>query len=181
MCKLIRIGNWISVLFFYLVGIVALKSMILESYLSAILMMPVLYVAVSFCRRYKCRILVLCNKLIIKYRILIWLCLQIFSVIFMFIMAIRLRVNFSWDWGKLLSTAMDKVMTGEWHSFEYYWRCANNQPWLICLTIYFKIVHRLIPSASEETFYMASVFLSVVFTQTALWLIYQTARLLFDE
>lgn len=182
MSRLIKIGNCIFVLFFYLVCIVALKNMISESYLAAIFLLPVLYALWYLYRKYKfANIDLRVDEMIIKYRVPMWCCLQIFSMILMVVMTAKLRVNFSWDWGKVISTAVTKVLTGEWQAMEYYGRCHNNLPWLLCLTVYFKFVQIIIPTATEETFYLAAILLSLIFTQITLLLVYQTARLFFSE
>lgn len=182
MSRLIRLGNWIFVLFFYLVCIVALKNMISESYLAAVFLLPLLYVFWYLYRKYKDeKIDLQVDEILKKYRIPIWYGLQFFSLILMIVMSVRLHVYFSWDWGKLVSTAVTKVLTGEWEAMEYYSRYHNNQAWVLCLTAYFKFVQLIIPAATERTFYTAAILLSIFFTQITLLLIYQTARLLFNE
>lgn len=182
MSRLIQLGNCIFVLFFYLVCIVALKSMISESYLAAIILLPALFSFSKLYRKYKYTGIGLrLDEWIKRYRGLIWCCLQMFSIIMMVVMTVNLRVNLSWDWGKLISTAVTKVVTGEWKAMEYYSRYPNNQAWLLCLTAYFKFIRFVFPPATEETFYVATILLSVTFTQITLWLVYQTARLLFSE
>ncbi|MDE6603716.1 MAG: glycosyltransferase family 39 protein [Lachnospiraceae bacterium] len=182
MSRLIHVGNCISVLFFYLVCIVALKSMISESYLAAIVLLPALVGFGKLYRKYKKTDMDLrLDEEIKKYRVLIWCCLQTLSIIVMVIMTVNLRVKFSWDWGKLISTAVSKVVTGEWSAMEYYSRYPNNQAWLLCLTAYFKFIRLMIPVATEKTFYVAAILVSIAFTQITLWLVYQTARILFSE
>ena len=176
MSRLIQLGNCRFELFFYLVCIVALKSMISESYLAAIILLPALFSFSKLYRKYKYTGIGLrLDEWIKRYRGLIWCCLQMFSIIMMVVMTVNLRVNLSWDWGKLISTAVTKVVTGEWKAREYYSRYPNNQAWLLCLTAYFKFIRFVFPPATEETFYVATILLSVTFTQITLWLVYQTA------
>lgn len=182
MSRLIRLGNWIFVFFFYLVCIVVLKNMISESYLAAIFLFPILYVFWRLYKRYQyANINLRMDEIIKKYRTPMWCVLQFLSIVIMAVMTIKLRVNFSWDWGKLISTAVTKVLTGEWEAIEYYVRCPNNKAWLLCLTAYFKFVQMIVPAATEEIFYAAANFLSIAFTQITLLLVYQTARQLFSE
>lgn len=178
MNKLIIIGNWISVLFFYIVCIVALKNMLFESYLTSIILFILICIVTHFYKNkpYFFKI----NNFTDKNRTLLWAFFQLCSFILMIVMTAKLRVNFSWDWGQLILTATTKVLTGEWTSLEYYSRYPNNQPWLLCLTFYFKIIQLIIPSASEKTFYIASIAMSIIFTQATLLLFYKTAQLLFE-
>ena len=123
MSKLIRLGNWIFVLFFYLVCIVALKNMISESYLAAVFLFPVLYILWFLYRKYKDKKMdSRVDKILMKYKVPIWCGLQFFSAVLMVVMTVKLRENFTWDWGKLISTAVTKVLTGEWEAMEYYSR-----------------------------------------------------------
>ncbi len=182
MSRLIRLGNWLFVLFFYLVCIVALKNMISESFLAAIFLLPVLCAFQYFYRKYKdADISYRMKKILRKYRVPIWCGLQVLSIILMVIMTAGLRVNFTWDWGKLISTSVTRVLTGEWRGMEYYSRYPNNQVWLLCLTAYFKFVQLIIPTATEGTFYAAANLMSIIFTQITIFLVYQTARILFNE
>ncbi len=182
MSKLIRLGNWIFVLFFYLVCIVALKNMISESYLAAVFLFPVLYILWFLYRKYKDKKMdSRVDKILMKYKVPIWCGLQFFSAVLMVVMTVKLRENFTWDWGKLISTAVTKVLTGEWEAMEYYSRYPNNQAWLLCLTVYFKLVQWIIPVVKEGTFYTAAILLSIFFMQITVLLVYQTARLLFSE
>ena len=110
-----------------------------------------------------------------------WMVVQAISAIMMVIIAFGLEVMFSWDWGQLIITATHFVETGEIDKVYYYARYPNNQFWLMILIWLFKFIKIFIPSADIEVFKNISIIWSCAFVQLTIWLIYRTARHVWNE
>ena len=172
----------IMLLFFYMVLIVAVRNMVSEAYLTAIFLVPILFFLICTYKKI-CKInrSIVYKEWIIKHRKLIWAILQILSTMVMIGFCIKLRVNISWDWGQLLRTSSTYVLSGEWDKLEYYARCSNNQPWLYCLIMFFRMILFFCPNANEMFLQSATIYLSICFTQITLLLIYKIGREIYED
>lgn len=99
----------------------------------------------------------------------------------MLIMLWGIDVRCSWDWGRLLTTAYYYTMTEEIDNPEYFMRYPNNQFWLICVIWIFKVIRRLTSSDSFRVYKAISMMIGVFLTQSTIYGIYASARLIWDE
>lgn len=110
-----------------------------------------------------------------------WIGIQTGSLILMVISAFMLDIDLSWDWGALIHTASEYVLTGGVDRPEYYATYPNNRFWAVCLIAFFRMVKVFIPDADAVTFKVASTALGIFLIQISLFLLYRTACILFSE
>ncbi len=182
MKSLLKVADSIGAVLMYLAVIMALSSMISESYVSAIIAPIVLYTILksnllqsTICKKLGTLLL---NK---QKRIIIIIMLWLISVLVMVLITWNMRVELTWDWGRLLSTAAKFVKTGEWERLEYFAQCTNNIPWEAFLIVYFRVIHFFYPAASYDFYYTASVCMSISFVALSMLLTYESARHIFSD
>lgn len=112
----------------------------------------------------------------------LWVILQLVSVALMLAEMKEMELKLSWDWGVVVQTAYQyAVCAGQDVKLRYFAAYPNNQFWTVCLTVFFKIIHKL-TSVTDIRFYKwMSMLLAGCLTQGSLWLIWQTARMHFSE
>lgn len=86
------------------------------------------------------------------------------------------KVNLTWDWGKILSSATEYTMTGKLESIEYYARYPNNQLCLICITGLFQLIRYIYPEADFDTFQNVSIVVSCLFVWATTIMIYRIGK-----
>lgn len=118
------------------------------------------------------------GKMNIRY---LWLILQLFSGMGMIWLAFCLEVDFSWDWGVVMRTAVHYMDTGVIGNPEYYAQYPNNQLWVVALIGLFKMVRFIYPDAGVEEFKVVSVVVMCLLIQLTIWVIKETARVIWDE
>ncbi|MEC4273299.1 hypothetical protein VJ923_09030 [Adlercreutzia sp. R25] len=105
-----------------------------------------------------------------------WVLIGIMSFLLL-LFSFRTAVDFSWDWGQLIKSASAYVLTGELDRVDYYARYPNNQFWLMCLTLIFKGVKFVVPTADIVLFKNVSIVLSCACTVGAVIVTYLTAQM----
>ncbi|WP_027216032.1 hypothetical protein [Butyrivibrio fibrisolvens] len=101
--------------------------------------------------------------------VVIVLCLPLLIVI-----AERLQVSTNtWDYGRLLGSAAEYVLTGNIADTNYYAVYPNNKMWLTVLVLYFKIIKIIVPCADSYFLFKASTFFSAVMIWCVIALFYR--------
>lgn len=170
--QLAKVFNIAFSCIFYYILILAIGKMNLQSPLGALLLLPFWYLLYRVIRQ---------EKMHVSNVDRTWMVLQGASTLIMLVMAYQLRVAVSWDWGQLLRTAYHYTMTGEIDNPAYFMRYPNNQFWLVCLTALFRAVFWCTSSVDFTVYKGVSMLVGILFVQAAIFLIYKTAGLLWDE
>lgn len=111
-----------------------------------------------------------------------WVVLQILSVFLMLTEMKMMELKLSWDWQQVITTAWQyAVCGGEDVNLKYFAAYPNNQFWTVCLAVFFKVIHKICSVTSLRFYKWMSMLLAGCMTQFSLWLIYQTARMHFNE
>lgn len=156
---------------FYYLLILAIGSMNLQSPLSSFVVVP-LFLFLYHTVKIKEFPIISSKKT--------WYVLQSVSCIIMLIMVFGLEVDLTWDWGRLLITAYNYIMTGQIDYPEYFMRYPNNQFWLVCLIALFKVVAKCTASENIVVFKTVSMIVGVLIAQIGIYFIYCSAKLLWD-
>lgn len=157
---------------FYYLLILAIGNMNLQSPLSALAIVPIiflLYYAVKI------------RRLTIVNPVRMWYVLQVVSSILMLIIAFQLEVDTSWDWGRLILTSYNYTMTGTVDHLEYFIRYPQQQFWLTCLIALFKVVLKCTNSTAFFVYKAVSMIVSVLVVQLGINMIYRTAKSIWNE
>lgn len=168
---LIKIFNIIFSCIFYYLLLLNIGTMNLQSPLSAILLIPI-YVFILFFVK---------NKIFYLKNIMNWYLLQAMSGIIMIILVYWLDVKISWDWGRLVQSAYNYILTEEIDYPQYFMRYPNNQFWLVCLIGLFKLVKICTMSAEFRVYKAVSIVISIFIVQLTIYFVYKTAQLLWGE
>lgn len=111
-----------------------------------------------------------------------WFVVQLLSIGVMLFEIFHMELKLSWDWQVVITTAWQYAMGDvEQVNQTYFATYPNNQFWTACLTLIFKVLKKMWPLTDLRQFKWVSMLLGGVMTQTTLWLIYETARLRFQE
>ncbi len=110
-----------------------------------------------------------------------WYVLQMASSMVMLIIAFQLEVDTTWDWGRLILTSYNYATTGVIDHLEYFIRYPQQQFWLTCLIILFKIISKCTGSTTFFVYKAASMAVSVLIVQVSINIIYRTAKLIWNE
>ncbi len=94
------------------------------------------------------------------------------SLVLLIWVSFTCKVDFTWDWGKIILSSAEYVTTGRLQSPEYYARYPNNQLCLICMTGLFQLIQYLHPTADLEIFQNVSIVISCLFVWGAINMIY---------
>ncbi len=160
--------------------------MIADSYLSAVLLLPLILIFTA-ARKYGAgRILrkdrgAGLKEFIIKHRLVIWAVIQLVSVAVSVLFIKKIQIRHSWDWGYILDWITSYGKTGKLGSLTYFARYPNNQAWLLFMMKYidfFKLFGIKITGAFVDR---AAAALSLCFTQITIFLIYETSRKIFGS
>lgn len=170
--KIIILFNIVFLGVFYYLSILAVGKMNLESPLSALIIVPVFYFVFHIYTRFK-------NRTINFQRL--WYGMWFASVVLMLIVVFMTEVDLTWDWGRILISAHEYVVTGEVDYPEYFMRCPNNQYWLVFTINVFAVVRAIFPNADFEVYKIVSMLISCLFVQIMILFIYKTARLVWNE
>ena len=80
---------------------------------------------------------------------------------------------FSWDWGKLIRTAMQIAQGGANNDPVYYLRYPNNQFWLSFLTLFFKSIRFVLGNVPDKVYTAASMLFSIALVRLSCFFIYK--------
>lgn len=172
---LTKCSNIIYLGLLYMIFMIALGSMVSKAFFVIFLLPVVLYMIY---RLFQCKTI---GNIKISYRFLWW---GIFSLamIFMFFFAYSVRVeNLSWDWGKVIRSASERVLTGNLVDEAYFARYPNNQIWYCILVVVFKLVKMIVSTAELEQFYLVSVAFGCVLVNLTILLFHHIAKMLWGE
>ena len=176
--KLVRnIINYIYIFAFVLITIVAFKGVFLRSPLASIIALPLSLILVFVISKIKISSAFFNPK---KTEI-IWAIIQLFSAIVTVIMAVKLEVDFTWDWGFMIRSTSRFVLEGEVDNPYYYARYPNNIFWTKVLIYFFKFIKTIIPTADISVFKTSSIYLSCLFVQIAIFFIYKASCIIFSK
>lgn len=169
--------NYIYIFAFIWITFIAFKGVFLSTQVACFVALPLGLVMVFIISRTKTTTAFFSPK---KSEI-IWLLIQTVSAVLTVIMAINLEVDLTWDWGLLLNSASKFVLEGNIDNPAYYARYPNNVFWVNILIYFFKFVKIIIPNADLTVFKFASVLLSCLFVQIALFFIYKSSCIIFSK
>lgn len=172
-----RIFSLISFISFFWIFIIATYNTFTVSKISIFLF--VICCAAMFLvgkRAYKC----INNEGIIER---VWGVLWCVSFIFMIYIAWNLRagINSPWDYGRILSDAIQLVKTNNLKSQDYYARYPNNLLLLFILEKFFKVINLIVPNISGVALQSCSIILSCILTQLSILFIYITMKRLWGR
>lgn len=168
---LVKIFNLGFFSVFYYLLILAVGKMNMQSPLSSLIILPFYVLILLFMKQRKINL----------YNIRKWYLLQGISSLLMMLMVYWLDVKIGWDWGQLLTTAYNYNITGTIDKPEYFMRYPNNQFWLVCLIGLFKVVKAFTMSEDFRIYKAVSIVVSAFVVQAAIYFIYRTAKLMWDE
>ena len=141
---LTKCNNAVYLCILYMISMIALGSMVSKAFFAVLLLPFVLY---GIYRLFFCEIQI---KKPLSYRLLWWIFFALF-VLFLFIFAYAVRVeSLSWDWGKVIRSASERVLTGNLIDKAYFARYPNNRLWYCVLVFIFYGVKALYPAAELE-------------------------------
>lgn len=106
-----------------------------------------------------------------------FLAVQALSLVVMLAMAWLLRVNNSWDYGRVIDSAYQWATTGEISNLPYFIRYGNNQLVLVLHYLYDVLLLKIFPSASMEFCKAATLPINCLCIQVAIHLTYQIAKI----
>ena len=174
--KITRMINILFVLSFYFISVLAFSKIVQLSPLAAFLLIPACVVFLIYIKK---RQLGIANRSD-SFCDRVWIGIWFLSFVMMIYMAFQLQVTTvgTWDWGHLIRVAGGYVLSGELQSKIYFARYPNNQFWLCCLILLFKVVKYIYPSADMWTFTEVSMLLGCVCVALTLMFLYSTARIL---
>ena len=166
-------STWLLVL--YGIVIIATGSIIMKTFFASLLL-PLFVLGI--CWLFHKKVLFECR---LSYS-LIWWSICVIGTIFMVCFSYFARMdNFSWDWGLVIRSASEYVLTGKLEYKVYFAQYPNNQFWYLILVIVFKIIHWFNPGAQFHQFYMASIMMGCFMVTGAIVLLYLTAKELWGE
>ncbi len=102
----------------------------------------------------------------------LWYGISLCSLALLIWISYTCKVDFTWDWGKILLSSEEYVTNGQLQSVEYFARYPNNQLCLIGVTGLYQIVRYFNPLADLETFQNVSIVISCFFVWAAINMIY---------
>lgn len=175
-CKfyLTHLSQWMWLVFLYAILVISLGSLVQKSFLAMILVPVIIYAIGKFFTKEK----IAPAKW--NYRTL-WYCLSVVCMALMFWIAYSVRVqSLSWDWGKVIRSASEYTLTGNLKDTIYFARYPNNQFWYVILTVYFAIIHKIMPGATLDEFYLASIALGCIMTVASILLLHHIATIIWD-
>lgn len=106
-----------------------------------------------------------------------FLAMQALSLLVMLAMAWLLRVNNSWDYGRVIDSAYRWATQGEISNLPYFIRYGNNQLVLILHYLYDTLLLTIFPSASMGFCKAATLPINCLCIQAAIQLTYQIAKI----
>lgn len=167
--------QWIWLLMLYGIVIIALGSMVSKAFFAILLLPAVSYGIYRVVNR---------ETLLpatFPYRGVWWLICGLGTILMMWI-AYSVRVeSLSWDWGKVIRSASEYVLTGDLQDKIYFARYPNNQFWYCVLVVVFKVVHWLAPAAELEQFYLVSIAMGCLMVSATIVLLHHIAGLLWNQ
>lgn len=164
---------WLLML--YGIVIIALGSTISKAFLAALLL-PFILIGI---RRLLRRDVLLPEDFPVRK---VWWIVCAAGTLFLFYVAYAVRVdNLSWDWGKVIRSASEYVLTGDLKDTIYFARYPNNQLWYCMLTVVFQIVYKINPSAQLPVFYLVSISLGCLMVMMTIMLLHHIANLLWGN
>lgn len=169
MKQLRNVFNRSFLLLFFIVAVVGVTTVTKDCFWAGILAFPLI-------------MLLLKSKLSapVNVKKYLWPMLQLVSTCVMVYVVFKMEVNFSWDWGQLIKSAYECAKGEEISLISYYARYPNNRFWLTVLTGLFKCVLFFARGASIGACKRVTFLLSVAVVQLTVFIIYQSARLLWS-
>ena len=172
---LTKCNNAVYLCILYMISMIALGSMVSKAFFAVLLLPFVLY---GIYRLFFCEIQI---KKPLSYRLLWWIFFALF-VLFLFIFAYAVRVeSLSWDWGKVIRSASERVLTGNLIDKAYFARYPNNRLWYCVLVFIFYGVKALYPAAELEQFYLFSIAFGCVMVCASILFLHHIAAMLWGE
>lgn len=173
--RLLMGGQWIWLILLYGIIVVALGSMISKAFFAVLLLPFLIYGIYQLAKKDK----LLPEKF--PYGMAWWIIFGVGSIV-MIVVAYSVRVeSLSWDWGKVIRSASEYVLTGNLQDKVYFARYPNNQFWYCILVVAFKIVHFIWPTAVLEQFYLVSIALGSSMVASTIALLHHIAGLLWNQ
>lgn len=167
--------QWIWLLMLYGIVIIALGSMVSKAFFAVLLLPAATYGIYRIVNR---------ETLLPETfpdRCVWWLICGI-GIVLMLWIAYSVRVeSLSWDWGKVIRSASEYVLTGDLQDKVYFARYPNNQFWYCVLVAVFKAVHWLVPAAELEQFYLVSIAMGCLMVSATIVLLHHIANLLWRQ
>lgn len=172
---LTKCSNAMYGILIYMIVMIALGSMVSKAFFAIFLLPLVLFFIVklfsgnlSWSQR-------------IPYRIGWWILFAIGSLV-MVLFAYSVQMDsLSWDWGKVIRSASERILTGKISDVAYFARYPNNQIWYCFLVVIFYFVKRIAPAAELEQFYLVSIALGCLMVSLTILLFHHIACLLWGE
>lgn len=159
----------------YMILAIALGSMVSKAFFALFLLPVIVYVIVKIFRgdmNWSERI---------PYRFL-WWGIAVLGTLIMFYLAYEIRVqSLSWDWGKVIRSASERVLTGSLADEAYFARYPNNQIWYCVLVVFFSMIKRMMPAAGLSEFYLFTIALGCLMVCLTILLFHHVAMLLWGE
>lgn len=173
--SLTKCSNAVYGILVYMFFMIALGSMVSKAFFAVFLLPVVLFFLFRIFRSERSW------SMRISYRQGWWL-LFVLGTVLMFFFAYAVRMeSLSWDWGKVIRSASERVLTGKLLDEAYFARYPNNQIWYCVLVLFFRLVKWVLPSAQLEQFYLASVALGCVMVSLTILLFHRIACLCWGE
>ncbi len=107
-----------------------------------------------------------------------FLILQGISFVIMLLLALRLQVKNTWDYGTILNASYQWARDGVLENKTYFAEHENNQLLLFLVALYDRLILSFFPSASQEFCKAAGLPVNCLLIQAAIQMTYQTAKLL---
>lgn len=180
---LLKAGNILVIPFFCIIFIISTKEMIAKSYLSAIIVLPLILILAA-AQKYRSSKIQKnsgsgIKEYITKHRLIFWIAIQIVSVLISVLFIKKIQIRHSWDWGYILDWITAYGKSGELGDLTYFARYPNNQAWLLFLMKYVDVLKLSGLKITAELVDRAAAALSLCFTQITIFLVYETSRKIF--
>lgn len=167
--------HYLWMLALYAIVCIALSNMISQVFF-VIFTIPLLLYGIYYVINKK---MVFTDKL--SSRALWWVVFGIAAVL-MLAFAYQVRVeSLSWDWGKVIRSASERVLTGKLKDNIYFARYPNNQFWYSILVLVFSALHKINPEAELEQFYLVSIAMGWLMVCMTIALLHHIAVLIWNR
>lgn len=176
MRKLMTVCQWLWLTVLYVIFFIAMGSMTAKSLFSALILPFAVYGVIRWMKTHD-----EIHLNLKKERILWWGMAALGSVLLILFAYMNRVESLSWDWGKVIRSASEYVLTGNLKDKIYFSRYPNNQLWYCVMVVLFKVVHKCMPGAQLEQFYMVSIFFSCCMVIVTILLLHHIAVLLWNE
>lgn len=183
--KLWKLSGWLKTCFFavqsgcfFYITLLALTDPAQNNKYVAPLTMALVLGTLYAVYRYRSRLQAFWSRLVTRCTDRTFLVFQGISFVIMLILALRLQVENTWDYGTILNAAYQWARDGVLKNKTYFAEHENNQLLLFLLTFYNKLILFFFPSASQAFCKAAALPVNCLLIQAAIQMTYQTAKLL---